>query len=428
MAEMTFFREEESTIKKESFMFFGRRVLFALLVLTLGLAVTACQEKPADPKDMIFPIFGGSGNDISPVIAKVGDIEITQEDLDLRFDELVPKAQRNYEGAEGQQLLLKEMIDETILVLGALEKSLQDDQNVARALITHRRLNMISAMRNIGIPGDNKPTEDDMQAFFKDNRKEFMQEGMVHARHVECLTLERAMEAYKLIEENPSAYNFMKVAADYSVNRKSLAKEADLGWYNKTGIVADIKDSQLFVKSTFDLELGLNRPVQVVDRWHVVEILDRRPSRPMTYTEARALVEPMMLPAYYDGKIKDYVLAERKTTVVEKYGNFAPGKGMDPDALMKRATAVVDPGTKLDYYRLIYSDFPTSERADDALFMCALVCMDTWQDRRMAERYLDLLIEEYPESELQEDAAFLKENLYKPSGLNPTSIEELRNK
>lgn len=407
-------------------MFFGRRILFVVLVSTLGLLLTACQEKTDSPKHGIFPIFGGVGQDNSPIIAKVGDKVITQQDLDLRYDEMVPQAQNNYQGDEGQLLLLKEMIDEILLVEGALAKGLNNRQDVGRSLITHRRMDMLSAMRNIGIPEDSNPTEDDFQSFFKDNRHEFMQEGLVRARHVECLTVERAMEAYKLIEANPSAYNFMKVAADYSVNKKTLPNDADVGWYTKTGIVAHIKDSKSFVAATFDLELGLYRPIQVADRWHVVEILEKKPARPMTYNEARDLVQNAMLPAYYDGKIKDFILTARKNSSIEMLGKFTPGNGMDPDALMQRAALVAEPGVKLDYYRMIYTDFPQSERADDALFMCALVCMDTWQDRRMAQRYLDLLLEEYPESDLHDDALFLKENLYKPGGLTPSSIEELR--
>ncbi len=407
-------------------MSFGRRILFVVLIVTLGLSLTACQEKNESPKDNIFPIFGGVGMDDSPIIAKVGERVITQQDLDLRFDELVPKAQKDFQGDEGKQLLLKSMIDDMILVEGAIAKKLSDRQDVARSLITHRRVDILSAMRNIGIPEDNAPTEDDFQAFFKNNRLEFMQEGMVRARHVECETVERAMEAYKLLEADHSAFNFMKVASEYSTNTKTLANEAEVGWYTKTGIVGPIRNSKSFIGATFDLEIGLHRPVQVGDLWHVVEILDRQPARPMTYTESRDLVKTAMLPAFYDGKIKDYVLEARKNQTIELFGKYQPGKGLDPDALMQRAALVVEPGIKLDYYRLIYTDFPESERADDALFMCALVCMDTWQDRRMAQRYLDLLLEEFPDSDLHEDAVFLKENLYKPGGLNPSSIEELR--
>ncbi len=409
-------------------MFFSRRILPIVLIFALGLLSTGCQEKTTESQDGIFPIFGGRATDTSPVIARVADVEITQQDLDYRFDELVPKMQRHYKGEEGKQLLLKEMIDEVLLVKGAMERKLQNREEVARTLVTQRRVTMVSAMKNLGIPEKNVPTEDELQSFFKDNRKEFMQLALIHARHIECLSFDKAQEAYELLKEDHSPFNFMKVAGEFSVNKKTLARDADLGWFNKTGMVADILGSNEFIEKTADLPVGLHAPIQVGERWHVVQILARHEERPMTYNEARDLVKSTMLPAYYDGKIKDFLLAARKTTPVEMLGVYAPGKGLSPEELMKRASAVVDPFVKLNYYRMIYSDFPTSDKADDALFMCTLVSMDTWQDRRMAERYLKLLIEEYPDSELHDDAIFLRDNMYKPGGMNPASIEELRKK
>ncbi len=408
-------------------MFFSRRVLLIILVLSLGLFLTACQDETEKKQDSIFPIFGGGEkNDFSPVIAKVEDVEITQRDLDMRFEELLPPSQLNFEGEEGRQLLLKEMIDETLLVKGALEMGLKNRQDVGRTLVSQRRLTMVSAMRNIGIPEENKLTEDDYQSYFKDNRTQFMQEGLVHARHVECLTLERAQEAYRLIMVDRSAYNFMKVAGDFSVNKATLANNADLGWFNKGGIIENLTHSLIFINAVFDFEVGVHRPIQVKDRWHVVEIFEHQHARPMTYVEAYELVKSRMTPAFYDGKIKDYLLDMRKRKTVEMFGQYAPGNGQGPEAIMKRASLVADPGVKLDYYRMVYTDFPQSDRADDALFMCALVTMDTWQDRRMAQRYLDRFIEEFPESELYEDVVFLKENLYNPGGVVPQTIDDLK--
>ncbi len=96
--------------------------------------------------------------------------------------------------------------------------------------------------------------------------------------------------------------------------------------------------------------------------------------------------------------------------------------------ILERAALAEDPGVKIDYYRLIYTDYPESDRADDALFMCALISMDTYMDNRTAQRYLNILIKDYPESELREDVSFLKKNMYNSEKMNPTSIEDLRKK
>ncbi len=402
-----------------------RRSLPVVLILALGLLLASCQEKGGG-STQIFPVFGDGTSDESPVIATVGDIKITQKDLDLHLEELVPRVKRRYEGKEGQQLLLKEMVDEVLFVLGAEEKNLITRPEVIQKMNSYHREVMVRAMKSLGIKEGVEPTDEELRAFFQDNRKEFKQMGRVRARHVECLTFEKADEAYQLLKIDGSPANFMKVAAEYSINSKTLAQDAETGWYNKTGIIPFIVNGRVFIDKTFDLEMGLHAPIQVEDRWHVVEILERKLGRTMTYNEAQKIVKDTMLPGYYDGLVKDYLLEARETYPVVRFGKFAPGQGLDAKSIFEKASLVSDPLEKMDFYRMIYTDYPESDKADDALFMCALVSMDTYMDNRTAMRYLNLLIKRYPESDLREDVAFLKKNMYNPDKMNPQSIDDLR--
>ena len=133
-----------------------------------------------------------------------------------------------------------------------------------------------------------------------------------------------------------------------------------------------------------------------------------------------------MMPGYQDGIVKGYLREARKQHQVEMFGNYAPGKGLSPDELFSRALAVADADRKIELLNLLYTDYPESERADDALFVAATVALEDWQDAKVAQYYLEILLEEYPNSDLVEDAIFLKDNLYNPEVLNPKSVEELR--
>jgi peptidyl-prolyl cis-trans isomerase C len=403
-----------------------RRFLPIAMVLALGILLASCQDKGGSSPSDIFPIFGNGAQDDSEVVAIVGDVKITQMDMDLHFKELVPRLQSRYEDSPGRQLLLKDMIDEVLLVLGAQDSSLLKRPEVIQDLTSQRREVMTMAMRRLGIQEGVSPSEEELKAYFEDNRKQFRQLGKVRSRHVECLTEQEANKVYELLVADGSPANFMKVAAEYSVNTASLAQQAEVGWYNRNGVIPFLLNGKLFTQLTFDLEMGLHPPIQVVDRWHVVEILERRPGRTMTFNEARKIVKESMLPAFYDGMVKDYLLEARNTYSVTRLGKYAPGQGLDVDGIMERASLVADPLIKLDFYRMVFTDFPDDDRADDALFMCALVSMDNFADSRTAMRYLDLLIAKYPESDLREDVVFLKKNMYNTDKLNPKSIEELR--
>jgi hypothetical protein len=249
---------------------------------------------------------------------------------------------------------------------------------------------------------------------------------MSMARHIECLDRSSADQAYARLMQDGLENDFAHVVNDYTKNIETGKNGGELGWFNKGGFVPFVANSTEFSTVAGDLEKGIHPPFRIGDRWHVVEILNREYGRPMTYGEAKDQVKKAMLPGHQDKVIKDFLLAARKAHPVTMEGQFAPGKGMSAEAIFARGMALADPQAKIDMFALVYTDFPTSDKADDALFMSAMVALDTWQDRRVAEGYLVRLVEEYPDSELAEDARFLRENIYDPKALNPSSIEELR--
>jgi peptidyl-prolyl cis-trans isomerase C len=416
---------------------FPVRLLFVfVLVLTALVALAGCQEGSSTTAETGSrslaknfrwqPLYGDGTKDISEVVARVGDFEITSRDIGLFFEELSPTQQNKYSGPDGKRLLLKRMVDTVLLVQGSVEKELYNDPDVARTLIAQRRVILKSAMINYGLLRDNKPSEAQVREFFMNNRDKYRQAGIVEARHIECLTKEKADEAYKRLLKGGQGHDWMSVLVDYTVNRESKKLDGSVGWFNQGGIIPFITGSQQFTTEAYQLEKGLHAPFLISNRWHVVEILMRENERPMTFTEAKGSVELEMLPAWQDGILKDYLLKTRREGSVELLGEFAPGKGLSADELFARALAVADPAKKIELLNLIHSDYPQSDRADDALFLSANTALESLSDVRVAERYLLLLLDEYPDSELASDATFLKDNLHNPEVLNPKSIEDLR--
>ena len=416
---------------------FPVRNLFVILIVISSLTLVAgCQEGSSSnaaagsrtsARDFQWqPLFGDSAKDISEVIAKVGDIEITSRNLDLYFDELTPAEQNKYAGPDGKRLLLKRMVDSVLLVQGAVDKELYNDQDVARTLIAQRRVILESAMINYGLLRDNKPSEKQVREFFMNNREHYRQAGIVEARHIECRTKEQAEKAHKRLLKGGRGNDWMSVMVEFTVNEESKDLKGNVGWFNQGGVIPFIKGSKAFTAQAYGLENGVHPPFMIADRWHVVEILKRENERPMTFTEAKGSVALEMLPAWQDGILKDYLLKTHRENDVTLLGEFAPGKGLSADELFSRALAVADPERKIELLNLIHSDYPQSDRADDALFLSASTALEALSDVRVAERYLRLLLDEYPDSELAEDSKFLMDNLYNPEVLNPKSVEDLR--
>ena len=417
-------------------MFAVRRLSAVLALLSVLFLLAACQDgtsssSPVKSRAIAknfqwLPMFGDGVNDASDVIATVGEVEITSRDLELYLDEL-PDAQRaKYSGPDGERLLVKRMVDYALLVQGSVAKKLYNDPDVARTIISQRRNALQSGMVNYGLLRDRRPTDEEITEYFMNHRGQYRQLGVVQARHIETLTKADADEAYRRLSLGGKGNDWMSVMVDFSVNEETMELEGSLGWFNQGGVIPFIRDSQKLTNRIYPLEIGIHPPFLNADRWQVVEILKRDNQRPMTFAEAKGQVEIDMLPAWQDGLVRDYLLDAREQYPVEMRGRFAPGQGLSVDELLTRANAVADGEQKIELLNLIYTDYPQSGRADDALFLAALTALETWSDPKVAERYLMMLLDEYPDSELIEDAKFLKENLFNPDVLNPKSIEELR--
>ncbi len=396
------------------------------ILLASGLLLASCQVDSSSSDMEWLPLYGDGMSDTSPVIARVDEVEITQNQLDLYLDEMSPRNQFRYKGDEGRRLLLKEMVDQVLFVKGAMDNHLYRDQSVSRTLISRRRVTLEQAMRQVGLLGSAEPTTEELRVYYENHPEKFRQEGAVLARHIECLTQAEADAAYARLQLDGRENDFLNVGKDFTKNFDSAKQDYETGWFNPTGMIPFIPDSKEFIAKVYPLEIGLHPPVQVQDRWHVVEVLQRKHERPMNFNEAERTVRVAMLPSYHDAIIKDYLLQARQTYQIEMLGDYALGKGVDAKTLMARGMAVADPQNKIDLFHLVFTDYPGSDEADEALFMAAMVCLDFFQDQEVAARYLHMVVEDYPESEIFEDASFLLENIHNPKFLNPQSIEDLR--
>lgn len=402
------------------------RHLTVLLAGALLLAASGCQSSRDSGDFQYLPLFGDATKDNTPAIAKVAGVEITEMDLDLFLDELPPAARAKFNGPEGRRLALKQMVEQALMVMGAVELELFRDQDVARTLISQRRYALDSAMRNYGLLRGKAPSDQDAQKYFTENRDKFRQLGLVKARHVETLNHEDAQKAYDRLRKGGPGNDFAHIVREFSKNADTAKIEGDLGWFNRGGFVPYVRGSNVFTATVFDMKDGLNPPTLIADRWHVVEVTSRQPERPMTFAEAQSQVIKEMTPEFQAAIISDYLLGARAKYGVEMFGEFAPGKGMTPEEIFTRAMALPKANDKLELLDMITTDFPESDRADDALFMAAQVAIEAGENLRAAERYLTLLIDHYPQSELVSDATYLRDNLYNPKVISPTSIEDLK--
>jgi tetratricopeptide (TPR) repeat protein len=391
------------------------------------LSLSACQQKPgSDAAPQTTAIFGNGYRINSPVICKVGDLEITQQDLELRYEDLPDAMKGRFSGVDWEKRLLRYMVDEALLARQALRLHLDRDPEVARNLISQRRAALKTALRSKGDIPLREPTEQEIREQYETNRTKYVMQGRIHARHLVCDTREAAYDLYGKLRETQDEKDWLMAVAKYSKNAQSAQQGGDLGWFDRGGIIPTITYGRDFAEIVWNWDIGLHEPVSIQGDWHIIEILDRETERPMTLEEARDMVITDLAPRIQDQQLDAYIRGLRGQTEISYFGAYARGQGKSAKELFERAWYASTAQEKVDIYSLILDDYPDDELIDETLFLLANVYYDNWGDVPAAMRLLDRLCQEHPESELYDDAEYIKQNLGKANYRRPLDIKDLQ--
>lgn len=402
----------------------------AVLLATLSCALSSCQ-RPGSGAGGAEPdfkrIFGNGFKDASPVLAKVGDLEISRNDFDRRLAELPEKTRKQYVGEGWEKRFLRFMTDEALLYQEAQKRNLARDPEIGKILISTQRHILIDALRERSLAKEAKPTEQELRSYFERTRDSYKIMGSLQARHIQCRDRQTAWEVYRSIRAatNPPS-EFPVQVAKHSVNKVSAKQAGELGWFNKGGFIEAIPYSARFTEVVWDWPMGLHEPVEINGDWHVVDLMRRTAERTLSFEEASPQVLNALLPIAKSKYIDDFLRQARRAANIEYFGEFAPGGGVNPRDLVRLAQLAPTPEEKLEILKQVIEDFPESEYVDDAIFLVANLYLDAWSNIAFAARYLDDLVREYPDSEYAEQARYLLDNLTKPNFGQPSSAADLQ--
>ncbi len=403
-----------------------KRMIVLLVAVSFATGLTSCQSTNEGELSAPKELFGNGMPDESPVICVVNGMEITQHDLETRFREMPKNFRSTYEGENSERRILEFMISETILAQTALDEGLQADPAVAQQLISQWRVTMRDAYASLVLWRDLEPTPDEIQDYYEENKRIYYTQGSVKARHIQCGSQAEAEEAYAKIMAGGYDGLFANVVPKYSRNAKSIVQGGDLGWFSLKGFIPTLPNGPAFAKHVFDWDRGLHAPELIDGDWHIVEILNREPSRQLTVDEVRDRIVNDLLPSVRKRANEDFIAANRSSANIEYFGKYRSGQGRTAEELIRLAMIANTFDRKIQLYDLLLLDYPDSEYAPVALFMEANLHIDTYGDTYTARNLLNRILRNHPDAEIVDQVNYMLENLGNPNFQTPQSIEELR--
>ncbi|HEX2295054.1 MAG TPA: peptidylprolyl isomerase, partial [Actinomycetota bacterium] len=241
--------------------------------------------------------------------AREHGIEVTDEDVQQRIDEFV---EAEFGGQPAQ-------LEEALAEQGLTQAQFRD--------IIHDQI--LNESLRAEVVADVEPSEDDVRAFYEENRAEFERTRSQHIVVADRSLAEQL--AARLQGASPAGVEdlFAELAREHSIDPGSRRSGGDLGFRLPGTAPAP------FEEAVAQLDVGeISDPVRTEFGWHVIRVIDRRLT---SLEDAREDIELQLAGPAQDAawdRFLDDLFEEAQVEVNPRYGIFDEEQRevVDPDA------------------------------------------------------------------------------------------------
>lgn len=370
----------------------GKVLLVVLIAVAVG--VSGCGKKEKDP-----------------VVARVGNVNITQSQVAARIDELPPYAKQQFMGPEGMIDFLGRMVDEEVLFQAAKQRGYDRDPDVTKVVEAVKRRSMIQTFYQKDIEAAVQVPEEEVSKYYAEHGEQFLQRAKIKFRHIMTNTKAEADRARKRIL---GGEDFASVARDVSTD---TATKSAGGLTGSIALGQDLPKAGMnaaFIEKLFQWKPGeLTEPLKSEKGWHVVRIEEKLEAseRPLEEVKEQivASLKPAKVKEVYEKSLAD-LKKKYRATINEKA--LRP-QGRSEEELFTLAQGTEDPMERLNYYSELVFNYPDGDHAAEAQFMIGFIQSEELKNYDAARNAFQRMVDKYPNHELVNSAKWMLENMGK---------------
>jgi len=234
------------------------------------------------------------------VVAKVGNLEIHQSELDLAISNLDPQLAQLPDDQK-KVAALSAAIDVKLLAKDALAEKLQDtpDFKTRMAYLQDRELHNAYFKKHVV----DVVTDAEVKARYDKEVAALPKQEEVHARHILVKTEDEAKE---VIKELDAGKDFAAVAKEKSTD-PNKSDGGDLGYFQRGRMVKEFDDA------AFSLPVGTysKTPVKTDFGFHVIKVEDKRDAPPPPFDQVKDQVKQLVMRDKYLDLLKQAKTASK---------------------------------------------------------------------------------------------------------------------
>lgn len=190
--------------------------------------------------------------------AKKENVKVTQEEID--------EEKAVYAESYGGEDALKQTLESSGLSMADFEEDIES--YLATKKLLEPRIEI---------------SEEDMKAYFDENKESFAQEEQVSASHILVEDEETAKEVIGKLNDGG---DFAELAAEYSTDESNKDAGGDLGFFGKGDMVEE------FEEVAFSLEPGkISDPVKTEYGYHVIKVAEKQEAKEAAYEDVKEEVK-----------------------------------------------------------------------------------------------------------------------------------------
>lgn len=250
---------------------------------------------------------GGVQN--SSVVAKVGPTNITQEDAGRELKALPDQIQKMFQGQEGTERFVDELVKKEVLYQEAKKKGLGNNQEFQKKVEDFKKLTLISTLLEKEIEEKSKVTDKEVQDYYDAHKKDFAANNQVRASHILVKTEE---DAKKLLDQIKKGADFAKLAKANSIDTGSAKNGGDLGFFSRGQMVPE------FERAAFGLKKGeVSNPLKTQYGYHIIKVTGVKEGNIVEFDKIKQLLTQRLTAAKQKDLFDSYVNDLKKSYKVE---------------------------------------------------------------------------------------------------------------
>ena len=235
---------------------------------------------------------------MSNVLATVGGIAITEEEVNEFLEGLGPRGQA-YNNPEGKKAILGQLVANKLLLLDA-RRNLYEAEPAFKAELARLRDNLLISYAADKAVASASVSDKDVRDYYDQNKDRFMTEESVNASHILVDSEEKALEI--LADVKSGKISFEQAAMENS-SCPSKANGGSLGDFGKGQMVPE------FDSAVFAMEVGeiTDAPVKTQFGYHLIKLNSKNAAEAMPFAEIAPEIKNALLQekqrAAYESKI-----------------------------------------------------------------------------------------------------------------------------